>query len=105
MLDIQNCLTLWQYFYFAKEILMWTFLTASLNVQESLIQDIHLVQQLQFFMLQGINGIHWQRIHATSAWRNGPPRYDCVFVENDPTLPGFQGLYVAQVLLFFSFNF
>ena len=49
----------------------------------------------------GVNGMHWQHIHATSSWRNGPSRYDCIFVERDPTLPGFQGLYVAQVLLFF----
>ena len=28
-----------------------------------------------------------------------------VFVEKDPTLPGFQGLFVAQVLLFFSFHY
>ena len=51
--------------------------------------------------LSGPNGMHKQRIHATSSWRNGPPHYHCVFVENDYTLPGFQGLYVAQVLLFF----
>ncbi|KAI6038734.1 hypothetical protein EDC04DRAFT_2868225 [Pisolithus marmoratus] len=37
-----------------------------------------------------------QCIHASSSWRNGAPHYDCVFVEKDPTLPGFQGLYVAQ---------
>ncbi|KAF8124479.1 hypothetical protein EV363DRAFT_1178092 [Boletus edulis] len=44
-----------------------------------------------------------QRIHATSSWGGGPARYDCVFVEKNHLLPGFQGLYVAQVLLFFSF--
>ncbi|KAI6095769.1 hypothetical protein F5141DRAFT_1191197 [Pisolithus sp. B1] len=42
------------------------------------------------------NGIHHQCIHASSSWRNGAPCYDCVFVEKDPTLPGFQGLHVAQ---------
>lgn len=55
--------------------------------------------------LFGKNGMHWQHIHATSSWRNGPPHYDCVFVEKDPTLPGFQGLYVARVLLFFPLFF
>ena len=55
--------------------------------------------------LSGANGMHRQRIHASSSWRNGSPRYDCVFVEKDPTLPGFQGLFVAQVLLLFSFHY
>ncbi|KAH7903250.1 hypothetical protein BJ138DRAFT_1138771 [Hygrophoropsis aurantiaca] len=34
----------------------------------------------------------------------GPPHYDCVFAEKDPNLPGMQGLYVVQVVLFFSFE-
>ncbi|KAG2056601.1 hypothetical protein BDR06DRAFT_981315 [Suillus hirtellus] len=38
-------------------------------------------------------------------WRNGPAHHDCVFIEHDPTLLGFQGLYVAQVILFSSFCF
>ncbi|KAI5987164.1 hypothetical protein EDC04DRAFT_2873452 [Pisolithus marmoratus] len=46
--------------------------------------------------LSGANGMHHQCIHACPSWRNGPPCYDCVFVEKDPTLPGFQGLFVAQ---------
>ncbi|KAI6159321.1 hypothetical protein EDD17DRAFT_1778999 [Pisolithus thermaeus] len=40
--------------------------------------------------------MHHQCIHASPSWRNGAPCYDCVFVEKDPTLPGFQGLYVTQ---------
>ena len=28
--------------------------------------------------LSGVNGMHWQHIHASSLWRNGSPRYDCV---------------------------
>jgi len=55
--------------------------------------------------LSGANGMHHQHIHASSSWRNGLPHYDCVFVEKDPTLPGFQGLFVAQVLLLFSFHY
>ncbi|KAJ7934851.1 hypothetical protein B0H13DRAFT_1854847 [Mycena leptocephala] len=31
-------------------------------------------------------------------------RYDCVFVEGDPDLPGFRGLLAARVLLFLSFK-
>ena len=55
--------------------------------------------------LSGANGMHCQHIHASPSWRNHLPRYDCVFVEKDPTLPGFQGLFVAKVLLFFSFDY
>ena len=55
--------------------------------------------------LCGVGGMHHQRIHACSSWRNGPPRYDCVFAEKDPSLAGFCGLFVAQVILFFSFSY
>ncbi|KAF8955511.1 hypothetical protein BDZ97DRAFT_1673775, partial [Flammula alnicola] len=35
----------------------------------------------------------------------GAPRHDCVFIENsDSDEPGFTGLHVAQVFLFFSFK-
>lgn len=53
----------------------------------------------------GVNGILHHTIRATSSWQNGPARHDCVFVEHNPLLPGFQGLYIAQVFLFFSFTF
>ena len=52
-----------------------------------------------------IAGMTTQKIHCTSSWRNGPARHDCVYAEKDPTLPGFKGLYVAQVVLLFSFEF
>ena len=54
--------------------------------------------------LSGVNGMYRQRIRATPSWQGGPARYDCVFVEKDPKYPGFQGLHVAQVVLFFSFT-
>jgi hypothetical protein len=53
----------------------------------------------------GVNGMLRYVIRSAPTWRNGPARHDCVFIEHDPTLPGFQGLYVAQVILFFSFCF
>lgn len=53
----------------------------------------------------GVNGMLRHIIHSTPTWRNGPARHDCVFVEHDPTLQGFKSLYVAQVILFFSFYF
>ena len=53
----------------------------------------------------GIRGLHRQHIHASPSWRNSKvARFDCVFVQKDSDLPGIHGLYVAQVLLFFSFT-
>ncbi|KAF8227158.1 hypothetical protein L208DRAFT_1298148 [Tricholoma matsutake] len=43
-----------------------------------------------------------ERIRSVSSWRRGPERRDCVFVEHDPQLPGFRGLYAAHVQLFFK---
>ena len=52
-----------------------------------------------------IGGMTTQKIRCTPSWRDGPACYDCVYVERDPTLPGFKGLYLAQVVLLFSFEF
>ena len=47
-----------------------------------------------------------KHIQATPSWRkSGHGRYDCVFLNRDPDLPGFRGMDVVRVLLFFSFNF
>jgi hypothetical protein len=43
-----------------------------------------------------------ERIRAVQSWRKGPGWYDCVFIERDPNLLGFQGLYVARVRAFLS---
>ncbi|KAJ6572616.1 hypothetical protein B0H10DRAFT_1839240, partial [Mycena sp. CBHHK59/15] len=53
----------------------------------------------------GIAGMLRERIRAVHSWHGGPPRYDCVFVEGDPELPGFRGLIAARVLLFMSFKY
>jgi hypothetical protein len=53
----------------------------------------------------GASGMHRQVIRSSRSWRNGPARHDCVFVEHDATLPGLRGLYVAQVILLFSFTY
>jgi len=55
--------------------------------------------------LCGIEGMQRQHIYASPSWRNGPPHYDCVFVEKNPSLVGFHGLFVAQVVLFVSFSY
>jgi hypothetical protein len=41
----------------------------------------------------------WERIRADSvkSWQGGCPRRDCVFVEHDASIEGFQGLLVACV--------
>jgi hypothetical protein len=45
-----------------------------------------------------------ERIRAVKSWMKGPPRYDTVFVNTDPSAEGMQGLDVARVRLFFSFS-
>ncbi|KAG6808987.1 hypothetical protein H0H92_002077 [Tricholoma furcatifolium] len=52
--------------------------------------------------VSGIGGMFQERIRAVSSWRGGVGRYDCVFVEQDPTLPGFRGLHAARVHMFFE---
>ena len=49
--------------------------------------------------------MHRERIRAVSTWRNGPARYDCVYVSTDPKAEGMRGLDVARVRLFFEFSF
>jgi hypothetical protein len=53
----------------------------------------------------GVNGMLRHTIRCAPSWRNGPARHDCIFIEHDPNLLGFQGLYVGQVILLFSFTF
>lgn len=55
--------------------------------------------------LSGIGGMHHERIRATRSWYSAAPRYDCVFVGNDSDEPGFRGLNVARVRVFFSVKF
>jgi hypothetical protein len=55
--------------------------------------------------LSGLGGMRRERIRATPSWKRGPGRYDCIFVDKDPSLDGFQGLHVARVVLFLSFRF
>jgi hypothetical protein len=55
--------------------------------------------------ISGLGGMRHERIRSTKSWYNGAPRRDCVFIGNsDSDEPGFAGLHVARVLLFFSFN-
>jgi hypothetical protein len=54
--------------------------------------------------ISGIGGMRCERIHAIKSWRNGPGRYDCVFVNTDPSVDGMLGLDIARVQLIFSFK-
>lgn len=53
----------------------------------------------------GPRGMHHEQIRSVASWRGGAPHRDCVYIEKDSTLPGFQGLHVARALLLFSFVF
>ncbi|KAG1844111.1 hypothetical protein C8R48DRAFT_750903 [Suillus tomentosus] len=55
--------------------------------------------------LSGIGGMRVEHIRACPSWRNEYPRNDCVFVNTDSSLPGMQGLEVARVRAFFSFQY
>lgn len=50
----------------------------------------------------GTRGMFRERIRAVSSWRKGPPRHDCVFVEQEGDLDGFRGSLVARVRSFLS---
>lgn len=52
----------------------------------------------------GDGGMRRERIRAVPSWRGVSARRDCVFLDNDPTQPGFRGLLVARVLVFMSFK-
>jgi hypothetical protein len=52
----------------------------------------------------GIHGMYRERIRANPTWgKEGMPRHDCVFIEEDPELPGFAGLGLGRIRLLFSF--
>lgn len=53
----------------------------------------------------GINGMYSERIRAVPTWRNGPGRYDTVFIRTNTegnTITS--GLNIGRVRQFFSFN-
>jgi hypothetical protein len=60
--------------------------------------------------ISGIGGMRYERIRAVDSWRNGPGRYDCVFVstrvdlDSDASAEGMGSFDIARVRLFFSFK-
>jgi hypothetical protein len=57
--------------------------------------------------ISGLKGMHRERIRSTQSWYGGRPRRDCVFIAHTDSqdAPGFRGLLVARVYLFFSFKY
>jgi hypothetical protein len=54
--------------------------------------------------ISGIGGMRCERIHAMSSWRNGPGRYDTIFVNTVSLVNGMRGLRAGRVRLFFVFS-
>jgi hypothetical protein len=52
----------------------------------------------------GIYGMRREHIRATTSWRGGPARYDCILINSDPNVEGALGFEVARTFLFFSFQ-
>ena len=52
----------------------------------------------------GIYGMRREHIRATTSWRGGPARYDCVLINSDPNVEGARGFEIARAFLFFSFQ-
>ncbi|KAF8992099.1 hypothetical protein BDZ89DRAFT_1097399 [Hymenopellis radicata] len=54
--------------------------------------------------ISGIRGMKRERIRSTPSWY-GHHRRDCAFVTQDSEKPGFKGMSVIRVMLFFSFTY
>ena len=52
----------------------------------------------------GIGGMRQEHIRATKSWYGTGPRYDCVFIVHDKEAAGMEGMDVARVLTFLSFE-
>jgi hypothetical protein len=52
--------------------------------------------------ISGVGGMRCERIRAVDTWRNGPGRYDCVFINTDDSAKGLLSFNIAHVRLFFS---
>ncbi|KAL4078065.1 hypothetical protein J3A83DRAFT_4476852 [Scleroderma citrinum] len=55
--------------------------------------------------VSGIGGMWHEYICSCHLWQNGPPQYDCAFMNTNPRLKGMHGLDIIHVLAFFSFFF
>ncbi|KIK26894.1 hypothetical protein PISMIDRAFT_94117, partial [Pisolithus microcarpus 441] len=55
--------------------------------------------------ISGISGMQCEYICSCHLWQNGPPQYDCVFVNTNPGLKGMRSLDVVCIIAFFFFFF
>lgn len=46
-----------------------------------------------------------ERIRSTPSWRRSGPRRDCALAVEDESRPGFRGMSVVRIHLFFSFKY
>jgi hypothetical protein len=46
-----------------------------------------------------------EHIRAIPLWHKLSSRYDCVFLNRNPDLPGMHGMDIVRILLFFSFDY
>jgi hypothetical protein len=69
--------------------------------------NVHYSALATFFVpsdLCGVGGMHQERIRSTPCWYDHP-HHDTVFVVLDDTLPGMEGMVIARIQLFFSFDY
>ena len=50
--------------------------------------------------VSGTRSMRSERIRSTAQWWGGPACRDCIFIEHSAEVPGFCGLYIAQVEAF-----
>ena len=55
--------------------------------------------------ISGIHGMRCECIRSTPTWHATGPQRDCVFVVKNQDKPGFRGMSVVRVKLFFSFRY
>lgn len=52
--------------------------------------------------ISGVNGMHREFIRATPSWRQGAPRYDCIYINSAGESEGMPGLEIARVMALFA---
>ena len=97
---------LYQQLYPSSEVLFSEAPASSLNINGT----IHIFHSSKATFcapsdISGIHGMRCEHIRATSSWRGGPARYDCILINSDPNVEGAHGFEVACVFLFFSFQY
>jgi hypothetical protein len=53
----------------------------------------------------GVRGMRREWLRCTPNWRNSGPRYDCVYLVEDESKPGFRGMNVVRLKALLSFAY